>query len=146
MGKKVEIIGKILLCGALALNGYYILFDPAIKKAYSENFRRLQNKYSFMNFFETAAFDVVDVSRIVIAFIQMLSVFIFVSPSFYLRSSIIFSIILYSAIYNNPILAKNAYQKQIAYIALVKNFSLISAMICYFNPDEPKNLKKNKVE
>ena len=142
-----NLVPKLILCGALIANGYFIIFDPAIKQTFKKNFEGLQGMYPWMEHWTNDwPFDVAEVSRLAVALINIFSFFMLLDSTGFFTYIVVLSLVYFAAVFCNPYLAKNAYQKQLAYLGLLKNLGIIGGLISFCHHPAQESVKGEEKE
>ena len=121
-------LGKTILATSLILYAYLILLDPQIKNHFDESFKALTTLNPHFNVL-SVALPHLDYIRFGFAIAKLLSVFLIFTNGRCIPIILILDLVLFSAIFNNPLLVKDAKIKEEIMTRLLKTVAIIGGLL-----------------
>ena len=118
-------LGKIVLAASLILYVYLLLLDPQIKSHFDESFKNLTTLHPHLGIL-SAALPHLDYIRFGFAITKLLAVF---TNGKCVPIILILDLIAFSAVYNNPLLVKDAKLKEEIITRLLKTVAIIGGLL-----------------
>lgn len=121
-------LGKTILAISLILYAYLILLDPQIKSHFDESFKSLSTLHPHLNIL-SVAFPHLDYIRFGFAIAKLFSVFLIFTNGRCIPILLILDLVLFSVVFNNPFLVKDAKIKEEIMARLLKTVAIIGGLL-----------------
>lgn len=121
--------GKFILCSALILYGYLIIFDPSIKRDFDTNFKALTTFHPYLEVLKHGLI-YLDYIRVGFGAVNLLAVFMIFSPTACIPTILTLGLLLFSSVVNNPFLVKgNEKLKEDTVARLLKTVAIVGGLL-----------------
>ena len=122
-------LGKFILCSALILYGYLIIFDPSIKRDFDTNFKALTTVHPSLEVLKQGLI-YLDYIRVGFGAVNLLAVFMIFSSTRCIPTILTLGLLLFSCVVNNPFLVKgNEKLKEDTVARLLKTVAIIGGLL-----------------